>query len=191
MTGRFEENMCVFWSWTSRPSLLWCFFKKAMCTISTKQHNCRFLVLQRNIQHVRASFVLFTVVEAGSFVRWKVDTLFVWACWIIHISKNILTWFLRLFKNINPLTKLQEIWYCWFFRGTIAHLTRWRALGTLIVASVKWLKSLFVHAKYIRTLCIRTTRVPNKFNNAIVILRIRRDCTTLRNCSQLFHMFAT
>ena len=36
---------------------------KAMCTITTKQHSCRFLVLKRNIQNVRAGFALFAVVK--------------------------------------------------------------------------------------------------------------------------------
>ena len=41
---------------------------KAMCTITTKEHNCWLLVHKRNIQHVRGGFALFTVVETGSFV---------------------------------------------------------------------------------------------------------------------------
>ena len=42
------------------------FSRKAVCTITTKLHTCRFLVPKRFIQHVRASFALCTVVETGS-----------------------------------------------------------------------------------------------------------------------------
>ena len=38
---------------------------KTLCTVTTKQHICRFLVLKRNFQNVAASFALFTVVETG------------------------------------------------------------------------------------------------------------------------------
>ena len=34
-----------------------------VCTITIKQHNCRFLVLERNILNMTAGFALFTVVE--------------------------------------------------------------------------------------------------------------------------------
>ena len=43
-------------------------FCKIMFTVAAKQHNCRFLVLKRNIQNVAAGFALFTVVEASRFV---------------------------------------------------------------------------------------------------------------------------
>ena len=43
------------------------FFCKAMCTITTKQHYCRFLIPKRIIQRVRAGFALSTVVETGNF----------------------------------------------------------------------------------------------------------------------------
>ena len=48
-------------------------------------------------------------------------------------------------------------------------------------------ESLFVHAKYSRTHCFWTGHVPNKFNKANVTLRIRGECDTHRNCSQMFH----
>ena len=41
---------------------------KAMCTVTTKQQNCRFLVLKMNIQNVAAGFALFTVVETSRFI---------------------------------------------------------------------------------------------------------------------------
>ena len=62
---------------------------KAMCSITAKQHNCRFLVLKRNIQNVAAGFALFTVVETSRFIGWKVNTLFVSTCGTIHISDNL------------------------------------------------------------------------------------------------------
>ena len=40
---------------------------EAMCSITTKQHNCRFLVPKRNIQNVAAGFALSTVVESSRF----------------------------------------------------------------------------------------------------------------------------
>ena len=40
---------------------------KTMCTVTTKQHNCRFLVLKSNIQNVEAGFALFTVEETSRF----------------------------------------------------------------------------------------------------------------------------
>ena len=35
---------------------------------TTKQHNCQFLLLKRNIQNVTAGFALFTVVETSRFI---------------------------------------------------------------------------------------------------------------------------
>ena len=129
----------------------------------------------------------FTVEETGSFVAWKVNTFFVWACWSIHIYTKILNWFLRPLKNNNPSANLQERRIDLLFQGSIAHLTRWRAVRTLIVASVERLKNPFVHAKYIQTPCNWTIHAPNRLNNAIVIPRKRSECTTHRNCSQLVH----
>ena len=40
----------------------------AMCAITTKQHNCRFEIVKKNIQHLRAGFALFTVVATGCFL---------------------------------------------------------------------------------------------------------------------------
>ena len=158
-------------------------FCKAMCTITGKQKYDRFLVLKRIIQHARADFEFFAVVQKGKFAGRKVNTLFVSACWTKHISNNILDWLLRSFKNINPLTKLQEKRNSLFFEKTIAHLTRWRALKILTVDSAERWKNHFVHAKYIRTHWNQTNDVPNKFNAAIVIPTIRRKRTTHRNCS--------
>ena len=38
------------------------------CTVTAKQHNCRFLLPKRNIQNVAAGFALFTVVETSRFL---------------------------------------------------------------------------------------------------------------------------
>ena len=134
LVEKFRQN----WRWFIFFVVTTRFSCKQKCTITTKQHYCRFLVLNRNIQHVRAGVALFTVVETGSFLSWKVNTLSAWACWTIHISNNILNWLFRRFKKINPLTKLQEKRICLFFKGNISRLTRGRALRTLIVVSRDW-----------------------------------------------------
>ena len=105
----------------------------------------------------------------------------------IHISNDILNWFWILFKNINPLTKRKEKRVYWIFKTNIAHFTHKRALRTFIIASAHRFKSLFVQAKFTRTLCIWTIRVSNERNSAIVIPIIRGECATHRNCSQKCH----
>ena len=102
LVEKFRQTRDDFFLSKSRLILL------AKCTITTKQHNCWFLVLKRSTQHVRAGFALFTVVKTGNFFDWKVNTIFVRACWTIHISNNILNWFFRLFKNIKPNSKRSE-----------------------------------------------------------------------------------
>ena len=42
-------------------------FCKTMCTVTAKEHNCRFLVLKRKIQNVAAGCTLFLVVETSRF----------------------------------------------------------------------------------------------------------------------------
>ena len=69
----------------------------------------------------------------------------------------------------------------------IAHLTRGRALRTLIAASAERRNSLSVHAKHIRTHCIRTIDVPIYFDFAIAIMTISGECATHRNSSQKIH----
>ena len=63
---------------------------KAMCTITNKQHNCRFLVLRMSIHNVAAGFEPFTVVETIRFIDWNVNTLFISTCWAKHISNDLL-----------------------------------------------------------------------------------------------------
>ena len=105
----------------------------------------------------------------------------------IHISNNILNWFLVLFKNLNTLTKRQEKGVCLCFKRNIAHLARRRALWTLMIASAERLKSLFVQAKFTQTLCIWSIHVSYEYNSAIIIPTIGSECATLCNCSQKFH----
>ena len=62
---------------------------KAMCTVTPKQHNCRFLVLKRNIQNVAAGFAFFTVIETSRLFGLNVNTFFVSTCWTKHISDNL------------------------------------------------------------------------------------------------------
>ena len=129
-------------------------FCKVMCTITTpSKNNCRFLVLKKNHQHVRAGFALFTVVELKFFVSWKVYIFFAWTCWTIYISNNIFNWVLRLFKKISPLTKPEEIQFCLFSKTNSAHLTSGSAVKTLIVASTESLKSLLCTQVHLNTLC--------------------------------------
>ena len=109
----------------------------------------------------------------------------------VDISNNILNSFWALFKNVNPLTKRQEKGICLIFKKNIAHLAHRPTLRTLIIASAKILKSLFVQAKFTLTLCVWTIHVPNEKNSAIVIPTVRGECTRHFNCSRLFHLFAT
>ena len=99
----------------------------------------------------------------------------------IHISNNFLNWFWSLFKNVNSLTKRQEKGVYLFFKRNIAHLGHRSTLQTLIIASAKRFKSLFVQAKFTQTLCIWTIHVPNENNSTIVI---RTISATHHNCSE-------
>ena len=105
----------------------------------------------------------------------------------IGISNNILTWYWRFFKYVNPLTKRQTKGICLIFRRKIAHLAHRRALWTLVIASAERLKCLFVQTKFTRTLCFPTIHVPSGNNSAIVTHKIRGECATDRKCSPLFH----
>ena len=58
----FFENGDDFFVVTTRLSC------KTMCAVTAKQHNCRFLVLKRNIRKVTAGFALFTVSETSCFI---------------------------------------------------------------------------------------------------------------------------
>ena len=60
-----------------------------MCTVTAKQHNCRFLVLKMNIQNVAAGFALFTVVETARFIGLNVNTLIISTRGTIHISDRL------------------------------------------------------------------------------------------------------
>ena len=105
----------------------------------------------------------------------------------IHISNNILNCFWFLFKNVNPLTKRQEKGVCWIFKRNIAHLAHIPTLRTLIIASAKRLKNLFVEAKFTLTLCIWTIHVPNDNIGTFVIRTVRGQCATHCYCSQKYH----
>ena len=73
------------------------------------------------------------------------------------------------------------------FKRNIAHLAHRPTLRTLITASAKRLKSLFVQAEFTQTLCIWTIHVANENNFVTVIPTIRVECTKHCNFSQLFH----
>ena len=158
---------------------------KASCTITTKQHHCRFLVLKRNFRHERAGCALYTTVETGNFWWLKGKHTFRLGMWDNTNLQQHLQLIFCLFKNEHVLTN-QKKRICLFFQGNIAQLKHCFAIKTLLVASAEWLKSLFVHAMYFRTHCIRTNPCPNKPKIAIVIATIGDECTTHRKCSQLF-----
>ena len=105
----------------------------------------------------------------------------------IHISNNFLNRLCSLFKNVHSLTKRREKGVCLFFKRNIPHLTHRPTLRTLIIASAKRLKSLFVQTKFTKTLCIWTIHVCIKNNSAIVIPRIGGECATHCNCFQKYH----
>ena len=58
-------------------------FCTAMCSITAKQHNCRFLVLKRNIQNKTAGFALLTVVETSCFFLVEIKPHFS----ILHVAQ--------------------------------------------------------------------------------------------------------
>ena len=66
----------------------------------------------------------------------------------IDISNTILNWFSALFRKVKPLTKRQEKGISLIFKRNIAHLAHSPTLRTLIIASAKRLKRLFVQAKF-------------------------------------------
>ena len=84
------EKFLQKWKWFSFFVVATRFSCKTLCTATAKQHNCRILVLKKNIQNVAAGFALFTVVETSRFIGWKVNTLFISTWWTIHISDSLL-----------------------------------------------------------------------------------------------------
>ena len=101
---RFKIFWCGFgfaWNWLAEKFLhkwWWLFLFvvttrlscETMCAVTTKQHNCRFLVFKRNFQSVASGFALLTVVETSRFIGWNVNTLFISTCWTLHISNSLL-----------------------------------------------------------------------------------------------------
>ena len=88
-------------------------FGEAIRGINSKRHNFRFSIPKRNVQNVVARFAFTTLVTAFIIFFPCVDTntLLSWvvASRTIHISKNILNWLSRLFKNINPRPDFKKI----------------------------------------------------------------------------------
>ena len=84
LAEKFQKRRGLFFFVVvTRPSC------EAMCAVNAKQHNCRFLVLKRNIQNVAAGFALFTVAKISRFIGWNVNTLLICTCWTIHISDSL------------------------------------------------------------------------------------------------------
>ena len=88
---------------------------------------------------------------------------------------------------MNPSTERHEKGICLIFEMNTAHLVHRRALWALIFASAERLKSLFVQAKFTRTLFTWKIHVPNENNSANVLPTMKSECSTHRNRSQLFH----
>ena len=89
----------------------------------------------------------------------------------------------------NPLAQRQEKGICLISKVNYAYLEHRRSSRALIIASDERLKSFlckqsspehFVCGQYTSPLIIDNI-------SAIVIPTIRGECTTHRNCSQLFH----
>ena len=62
--GEFSSKMEMVFLFRSRE---WTFCK-TMGTVIAKQHNCRFMIIKRNIQNVAAGFALFAAVETSRFI---------------------------------------------------------------------------------------------------------------------------
>ena len=89
---------------------------------------------------------------------------------------------------MNSLARRQEKEIRLIFKTNIVQLAHICALRTLITASAERLKNLFVQANFTRTLSFWTNHVPNEINSAIAITKIKGECATHRNCSQLVHI---
>ena len=63
---------------------------KTMCTITAKQHKCRFLVLERNVKKMAAGFETLTFVKTSRFIGWNENKVFICTCWTIHNSNSLL-----------------------------------------------------------------------------------------------------
>ena len=62
------DKLLQKWRWFSFFVVASCLSCKTMCTVTSKQHNCTFLVLKRKIQNGAAGFALFAVVESNRFI---------------------------------------------------------------------------------------------------------------------------
>ena len=183
--GEFSGKMEIDLFFFSESRLVLLASCTTMCTITTKQHNCWVLVFKWNIHHVRASSALFTVAKIKIIVDWKLNILFVWACWTIHISSVILNWIFRFFRTLNPFTKLKK--KNWFvLQKEYCAPDTWNRIED--IDSRFWWENgkCFCGGKYIRTHCGRRIHVPNRINFAIVVPRNSGKCTTHRISPQLF-----
>ena len=106
---------------------------------------------------------------------------------ILDFPNNIFNWFFFLLTNVKLPVAHQEKRVCWIFKKTLVYRAHGRAIRTLVIASAERFKSLFIHAKLPRTRFARTIRVPNKFNNAFFIPKLRVEIATQRIFSQLLH----
>ena len=85
LAEQFLQTWRWFFFFVVATRLSW----KTMCTVTAKQHICRFLVLERSIQNVAVGFAPLTVVETSRFFGWNVNTLFIPTCGTIYISDSL------------------------------------------------------------------------------------------------------
>ena len=159
---------CLFLS-SLRAPVTW----KELCEQTTRLHNCHNNKWISELLHKH---------------QWICISL----CWDNTHRDN--TYLQRHFELIldslqkcKPQDQTTRKGICLIFKKNIAHLTRRRTLRALIIVSAERLKTLFVQAKFTRTLCIWTIHVPNENDSAIVIPTISGDCATKCNCSQNCH----
>ena len=109
LTKKYYINTRWFFIFVVTTHLL----DKTICTITTNQHNCWFLVSRRNFRTVAAClglktfmtafiilFFLFPSMAKNTFSAWAISSR------TREVSSYKLNWFFRLFKNIYPITKL-------------------------------------------------------------------------------------
>ena len=149
------------WRWfftfvvTTRPS------DEAISTITAKQYIFQFFLHEGKVQNVVARFALQTFVTALIGFLPFLDTDYIFLSRTGHsrtteITKNILKWFLSLFKFMNPLVKPQGKGICLFYSGKIAQKKRGRATASRICQENE--KSFCASKVYPNTMYLNNTR---------------------------------
>ena len=138
---------------------------RTVCAITTQQQNCQFLIPERIMKNVASGFALQTLVVIFTILFPCMDiNTFVFLTLpvrTLNFSKNIFSWFLDLFRKINPLVTHQEKRMGSFSKRKLAEITPERASRTLIVASAEKLKKHFCASNFPRAHFVRTINVRN------------------------------